>query len=289
MQLDRGRLTAILRAGIVRRHVRTAGLVVAPGGRRRAHFRDHVARGVDQALEVWRRRHRHKITSRRQPCDAILAQIVGALASYRLPVAASGNVGLAQHRNLCLRQRIAIFVGHAAFDHGRRLQTNQHFSELLPRAQGQHAPFGPWTVLVDFEKPCTLGKQPVASSRDSLDVKPAVRTRGRGVVSALALILGNEFDERLLHWLAAGILGDDAIQRALRRTRRRSRLGQNCMGDQQSQQQRCGYGLHPVAVWEGHLWPGGSARDAQLKLILSRVAGLPKNQLRRDGIYISGK
>jgi len=42
-----------------------------------------------------------------------------------------------------------------------------------------------------------------------------------------------------------------------------------------------------VATWEGHLRPGGSAWDAELKLILSRVAGLPKNQLRQAGIYIS--
>ena len=213
MQLDRRGLAAIGSARIVRRLVRRLigrgrGLVRRPTVM--CIGRSHAC-SFNQALEVRRWTHRHVIISRRQPRHAVLAQVVGALGTRLLPTAASGNEGLPQHRDLRVGQRISIFVGHASPHHCCSLQPNPQILQFLSGGQRQNTPVGPRVVLVDFEHSCALGEEMVASRHDPFDTKSAIRTAYRRVVATLRLVLGNQFNQRLLYWLAARFLGDDAL------------------------------------------------------------------------------
>jgi len=55
-------------------------------------------------------------------------------------------------------------------------------------------------------------------------VEAAIGAGERGEVSTVALTLGDQFDERLLHGLAARVFGDDSAERGLG-VRRSLRVG----------------------------------------------------------------
>ena len=114
---------------------------------------------------------------------------------------------------------IAVFVGNAAFDHRCGLQTDDEILDLLACAQREHAAFSVATVLVHFLEAGALDKQAIAAGRDVFDVKATIHAGEGCVVCAFALGLSDQFDESFLYGLAAGIFGDGAGERSLRRRR----------------------------------------------------------------------
>src|SRR5580658_590713 len=240
------------------------------------------ARTFDQALEIRRRTHRHVVVPRRQPRHSIFAQVVGALRARLLPPAAPANKRLPQHRHLRVGQRVSIFIGHASAHHRRRLQPNPQILDFLPCRQSQHTSISPDPVLVNFEQPRAFREEMVTPRQNAFDVKPSVRPADRRVVSAFRLILGNQFDQSFLHWLAARFLRDHALNhgaaprfrpRTARDLRRcvHTRQSDRQTGDQRRQKQRdetwilavCRHGFN----WKGPgsklpNRPGGSASNS---------------------------
>jgi len=173
------------------------------------------------------------------------------LGAGLLPVAASGSEGLAQHGDLRAGQGISVFVSHAAFDDRSGLQANQEVFELLPSRQGQHAALGTGAVLVDFEIAAALGEEVIAPGRDAIDAERAVGAGDGGVISAFALVLGNQLDQGLLHRLAAGVFGDQACDH-----------GSGGVG---------GHGLGGPVLWERALGQRGAGKDEDQDGCESRV------------------
>ena len=211
--------------------------------------------GFDQTSEVGWRRYRNKVAAGGQARDAVFAEIVGALGPNLLPMTAARDEGLAQNGDLRLGQGVAVFVGDASFNHRRGLQMNYQIFHLLACGQPEHAAFGAVVVLVDFLVAAAFDEHAIAAGDDVFDAEAAIHASERRVVSAVALALGDQLDERLLHRLAARILGDNSPHEGARRMRQlisvrgRIRGPGNSLRDEypsapQNNQQTCGGKLH---------------------------------------------
>jgi hypothetical protein len=234
MQLDGHGLPTVCGAGIIGGLVGCGRGLFGGCGSTVRRGRRRVARAFDQTSEVGRRRYRNEVVAGGKARDTVFAKIVSALGSNLLPVAASRDKGLAHYRDLSLGQGIAVFVGDAAFHHRCGLQTNDEIFEFLACGQREHAAFAAAAVLVDFLEAGAFHKQPIATGQDVLDAKAAVHAGEGRVVSAIALALGDQFDERFLQGLAAGIFGDHACDDGSCRLRSfRLCLGKERNGSQQ--------------------------------------------------------